>query len=858
MIKNFQFHILCLRLLVLFVITAIYPVYAGFDITGDGIPEIVLTKEENFKLHWYAQDTINNSVIDLGIFGQAGDTINIGNWNGTGKAVRIYVIRNGRQQVSIQADNDSYPFHLGREIAESTLILGKDVDNNKVPDALIVTKNKRQFSWLIRYNPLDQNSRDARRFKFGDARGIPFTFKHRKKHDALAVLSIRGNRKRIFWKWPYSTKTRRIRLHNIEDDLLNVSPLLIRENNRDIIGLFSNNKQLISINSTGQEFDDRFDIPDSGVLIVGDYVGSGVEKIALVHQDKITFNDPELKDSIPVIVDGARPIKNVTEEDIALSEDNISPTRIPEITPTITRTSTPIIPTITATQTVIIDNTAIPISTVTPIVTITQVATIASTSSPTLTATPVQTSTIPSHTATATPTRTPTTTSTATATPTHTPTATPTATATYTSTPLPTATPTFTPTNTATHTPTPTHTPTHTPTPTPGLSFQSRWKTDNAGISASNQINLPLESSGTYNFVVDWGDGSSNTITTWNQAETTHTYATAGTYEVNITGTIRGFRFANGKDKLKIIEIMRWGALQVGNNGGYFYGCSNLVATATDSLNLTGTTILTQMFQGASLFNGSIDNWDVSNITSMHSLFQTATSFNQNISSWNVSNVINMQSMFQGATSFNQNIGSWNVSNVTNMQSMFQNASSFNQNISSWGVSNVTNMQSMFQSASSFNQNIGSWSVSNVTNMQDMFNGATAFNQNIGAWTVGSVTTMRQMFRSASSFNQNIGSWNVSNVTNMISMFQAATAFNQNLGTWNVSNVTQMNNMFLSATNFSTANYDAILTGWSTLALRSNVAFHAGSTKYSASSQTARNILTGTFVWTITDGGVAP
>jgi len=52
------------------------------------------------------------------------------------------------------------------------------------------------------------------------------------------------------------------------------------------------------------------------------------------------------------------------------------------------------------------------------------------------------------------------------------------------------------------------------------------------------------------------GDGASDDITTYNQAEVTHTYATSGTYNVSIYGTINGFRFANGGDKLKIINIL--------------------------------------------------------------------------------------------------------------------------------------------------------------------------------------------------------------------------------------------------------------------------------------------------------------
>lgn len=89
--------------------------------------------------------------------------------------------------------------------------------------------------------------------------------------------------------------------------------------------------------------------------------------------------------------------------------------------------------------------------------------------------------------------------------------------------------------------------------------FISIWKTDNAGTSGTNQITLPLVSSGTYNFKVYWGDGTNDTITTYNQAEITHTYPSAGTYEVLIAGTIDRIKFDGGGDKDKLLEIKQWG-----------------------------------------------------------------------------------------------------------------------------------------------------------------------------------------------------------------------------------------------------------------------------------------------------------
>jgi len=139
--------------------------------------------------------------------------------------------------------------------------------------------------------------------------------------------------------------------------------------------------------------------------------------------------------------------------------------------------------------------------------------------------------------------------------------------------------------------------------------------------------------------------------------------------------------------------------------------------------------------------------------------------------------------------------------------------------------------------------------------MFGMFQSASAFNQNIGNWDVSNVTSFTQMFMGASAFNQNIGGWNVGKATSMSFMFYNATAFNQNIGSWNVTAVTALWSMFLGAT-LSTANYNALLTGWAVQAVKSGLTFSGGNSKYSCSAVAARAILTGAPKnWTITDGG---
>jgi surface protein len=316
------------------------------------------------------------------------------------------------------------------------------------------------------------------------------------------------------------------------------------------------------------------------------------------------------------------------------------------------------------------------------------------------------------------------------------------------------------------------------------IPFISVWRT----TSPDESVTLPYNLGGVYVGTIDWGDG---TVTANSYANRTHTYAVPGDYTITISGTTRGWSFdVHGGDPTKMISVSQWGnRFRLGNDGGYFSGCSNLdLSGVTDILDLTAASNLSFMFFGCSSLTtvNRINEWNVSNVTNMEGVFYDATQFNQNISGWNTSSVTNMTSMFRNASLFNQNIGGWDTSSVTTMESMFLDASSFNQDVSGWDTSSVLNMRQMFDN-SIFNQPIGIWDVSNVTNMSLMFN-STPFNQSIGVWNTVDVTNMSGMF-SNTPFNQNISGWDVSNVFNMGQMFQNATAFNQDLSGWCVTNI---------------------------------------------------------------------
>ncbi len=290
------------------------------------------------------------------------------------------------------------------------------------------------------------------------------------------------------------------------------------------------------------------------------------------------------------------------------------------------------------------------------------------------------------------------------------------------------------------------------------LPFITTWIT-----SVPNEtITIPTNTNLTYNYSVDWGDGT----TSHNQTtDAIHTYASTGTHEIAITGDFPAILFQGIGDKDKIQSIKQWGSIEWQSMNRAFFGCSQLIYEATDVPDLTSVTDMFSMFFLATSFNGNLNNWDVGNVTITRSMFWGATSFNGDISDWDVSSVTNMASMFLGDSSFNQDLSDWDVSNVTNMAFMFNNATLFNGDISKWDVSSVAIMEGMFQEATSFNGDLSDWDVSGVALMQRMFSFATSFNGDISDWDVNMVSNMDRMFEEAISFNQDLSGWNTENVS---------------------------------------------------------------------------------------------
>lgn len=125
-----------------------------------------------------------------------------------------------------------------------------------------------------------------------------------------------------------------------------------------------------------------------------------------------------------------------------------------------------------------------------------------------------------------------------------------------------------------------------------GGSLVTTWDTTRTGYfdtTPDNQIAIPLSSIYDYDFVLDWGDGSSDVITTYNDPALLHTYAASGIKTLTFTGIFPKFEFLN-EDAPKITAVNSWGDIEYHTDQsrgfGQTTGLSSFPATPSASFNL--------------------------------------------------------------------------------------------------------------------------------------------------------------------------------------------------------------------------------------------------------------------------------
>lgn len=240
--------------------------------------------------------------------------------------------------------------------------------------------------------------------------------------------------------------------------------------------------------------------------------------------------------------------------------------------------------------------------------------------------------------------------------------------------------------------------------------------------SANTVFTCPLTDFGglTPNLVINWGDGSSSpVITASNSVNRVHTYVSANTYIITISGTMPGFQVNNNASIRNLItELVQWGT--VGLRTVNFYGCSNLTAIpgSTSLSGVGGYTGLIDVLNFSNFMNGTritaipSDIFDYSpNATIFASAFATISTLTTVPSGLfdNVTSAVSFASCFFACTAltnvpstlFDQNI------NVTTFSSTFRNCRALTNVLQFTFNTNVSTFTQVYNMSSTSNALVG-------------------------------------------------------------------------------------------------------------------------------------------------------
>ena len=356
-----------------------------------------------------------------------------------------------------------------------------------------------------------------------------------------------------------------------------------------------------------------------------------------------------------------------------------------------------------------------------------------------------------------------------------------------------------------------------------GNVFISLWQT----TTANETITLPTPT----NYRVDWGDGTVTTNTN------SHEYLTANQYTIKISGEVTDFAFVNGGDKLKILEISKYGGSSYSVSS--FHGCDNLDITETKVISINSGSIGSLFRDCSSLvYNSSINLIQAQNSTGINSMFRGCTLFNQDLT-FDASSSILAQDFLRDATNFNSTV-SINLASATSVSGFFANCVNYNQNIN-LNTPLSTNFSLFLNNCTNFNSQL-LLDTSSANDMSNMFLSSSNFNQPLN-FDTSNVTSMVQMFRDAISFNQSLN-FDTSKVESMVQMFWGSTSFNQDISSWSFFSVTNMSNfMILKGAEYDTNYMDNLyikLDQDLVFANMVNVNIGFGSINYTSAGATAR------------------
>ena len=197
--------------------------------------------------------------------------------------------------------------------------------------------------------------------------------------------------------------------------------------------------------------------------------------------------------------------------------------------------------------------------------------------------------------------------------------------------------------------------------------FVSVWAT----TAINETITIPTQA-GTFNAVVDWGDGTTETITS--STGFTHVYTDIDDYTISITGTFPNIYMNGSPSASKLKRVTNLGTVGWTTLQSAFRSCSNLTDFTSGSTDTSAVSITNAMFyQCFSLVNVNISSFDITGASNIGSMFTQCTSLvSIDVSSFDTSSVTQMGNMFGACNALTSIVGveDWDVTGLNSTGSL--------------------------------------------------------------------------------------------------------------------------------------------------------------------------------------------
>lgn len=306
------------------------------------------------------------------------------------------------------------------------------------------------------------------------------------------------------------------------------------------------------------------------------------------------------------------------------------------------------------------------------------------------------------------------------------------------------------------------------------------------------------------NFIVDWGDSTSDTIVGNSSGQMSHTYATAGNFDVSITGTCPIWKAWSSwpSVKSKVSGVKQWGEIGLTTASRMFaFGVVLFSVDATDPFG-AGITDFSEMFGNCwDLAHINVTNWDMSSATNLDYIFANNKFTTINVSNWDVSNVTIFRDVFNTCRLLTSlDVSNWDVSKGTDFHGMFGTSGLLSLDLSRWNTVSAVLLSDMFRGSSALHTVlVGNFNTQNVTNMEYMFyNCNSLLSLDISNFDTSRVINFAYIFYGCYVITSlDVSSWNTSLGENFESAFGNCKVIETiPIESWNVSKSTTFRGLF--------------------------------------------------------------